>query len=50
VTREFRRLGSQQEKGSHEVVDDEDTMIELLNKGWKLVRELNGNKFLMKRQ
>jgi len=30
-------------------LDDEDEMLRLLDEGWKRVRELNGDRFLMRR-
>ena len=49
VSGEFKRLNEQLDNGTHQVVDNEDIMLELLNDGWELVRELNGSKFLMKK-
>ena len=49
ITEEFRRLREQPNNGSHNVIDNEETMLEMLNEGWTLVRELNGNKFLMRK-
>jgi hypothetical protein len=49
ITEEFRRLREPPNNGSHKVIDNEETMLEMLSEGWELVRELNGSKFLMRR-
>lgn len=46
----LRRLGEQSHKDSnYEIIGEEDEMLQMLNEGWELVRELNGDKFLMKK-
>ena len=49
ITGEFRRLQEQPYNDTHKVVDDEDEMLQMLNEGWELLRELNGEKFLMRK-
>jgi integrase len=47
---EFRKLREQPEKnGTYNVVNSESEMLRKLQEGWELVRELNGNKFLLKK-
>ena len=47
---EFRKLRENStHDNAHEIVNGEDAMIEKLNQGWELTKELNGDKFLMKK-
>ncbi len=48
---EIRKLEEQPKtsNGSYDVVEDEAEMLERLEEGWTLERELNGDKFLLKR-
>ena len=46
----LRKLGEQPNVNEvHKIVESEEEMLRLLNEGWELVRELNGDRFLMKR-
>lgn len=47
----FHKLGESPKRGQkYEIVYGEEEMLDRLNRGWELVRELNdGNKFLMKK-
>ena len=46
---EFRKLEEKPNNGDYDVVSGEAEMLRRLEEGWTLVRELNGDKFLMKR-
>lgn len=48
---EFRKLGKQPKtsNGSYDVVEGEAKMLDCLAEGWILERELNGDKFLLKK-
>jgi len=43
----LRRLGDES-NNCHKIVESEDEMLQLLDEGWELVRELNGDRFLMR--
>lgn len=45
----LRKLSENLNNGPHLIVSDEDKMLRLLDAGWELVRELSGDRFLMKR-
>jgi len=47
---EFSKLREEpKDNGGYKVAESEDKMLDLLNDGWELVRELNSEKFLMRR-